>query len=130
MLIAEASNGCTDTLRRINKFIAKNYMLIFPLNFRPYPFDRGDNGFYDRAGGESSIFYPKNNGVKDYNLIIRAPNGMEIFSTDNIKQGWNGYIGGRLAPRGIYTYEVKGTYPNGQPFLQHGRFEVLMDDYY
>lgn len=129
-LIAENQMGCTDTSYVINKFIEKDYILSFPLNFRPSPFNRGDNGFYEKAGGDASIFYPKNNGVLEYSLKIIAPNGMEVFSTTNINQGWNGYIGGHIAPKGIYSYSASGIYPNGQPFAYRGRVEILVDDYY
>jgi hypothetical protein len=129
-LIVENQVGCTDTSYLINKFIEQDYTLAFPLNFRPSPFNRGDNGFYEKARSDASIYYPKNNGVLEYKLKIMAPNGMEVFSTTNIKQGWNGYIGGRIAPKGIYSYSVSGVYPNGQPFANGGRVEILVDDYY
>lgn len=129
-LIAIAQNGCSDSVTIINKFIKRNYSLSFPLNFRPHPFGNGQNGYYENAGSNASIFYPKNFGATDYKLVILAPNGIEVFSTNKIKQGWNGYIGGRLSPRGIYYYEASGIYPNGQSFLQKGKFKVLVEDYY
>jgi chitodextrinase len=129
-LIAKAHNGCTDTVELLSKFIEKNYSLMFPLNFRPKPYDRGNNGYYEKAGGETGVFYPLNNGVKEYQLHIYAPNGIEVFSTTNIKQGWNGYLKGRLAPAGMYHYEATGIYPNGEPFLISGRVRVIVEEYY
>jgi PKD repeat protein len=129
-LVAEAQNGCTDTAQLVNKFIEKDYSFSFPLNFRPNPYDRGNNGYYERAGGEAGIFYPLNNGAKEYNLSIYTPNGIKVFSTTNIKQGWNGYIKGRMAPPGIYRYEATGVYPNRQPFSIKGQVKVIVEEYY
>ena len=129
-LIAIAENGCMDTVTRINKFIENNFELYFPLSFRPNPANKAGNGYYEKAGQESSIFYPRNYGAKEYELLIYAPNGVEIFKTNNIKQGWNGYIRGMLAPGGIYTYKAHGIYPNGKPFELKGKVRVIVEDYY
>lgn len=129
-LIAIADNGCMDTITRINKFIEHNFELYFPFSFRPNPANKSGNGYYEKAGQESSIFYPRNYGAKEYELHIYAPNGVEIFKTKNIKQGWNGFIRGRLAPGGIYTYKTQGIYPNGKPFELNGKVKVIVEDYY
>jgi PKD repeat protein len=128
-LVAENKNGCTDTASLNNHFIDKNYELAFPFSFKPNTNDPGNNGFYASADAEGFVFYPKNYGTKIYELKIFAPNGMEVFNTTNIQQGWNGYIKGRLAPAGIYNYSVKGIYPNGKPFDLRGTFKVIVEDY-
>lgn len=129
-LIAIADNGCMDTITHENRFIEKNYELYFPVSFKPNPTNKGSNGFYERAGQESSVFYPSNHGAQEYELRIYAPNGIEIFKTTNIKQGWNGYIRGIIAPGGIYSYRAAGLYPNGKPFSVQGKVKVTVDDYY
>jgi len=129
-LIAKAANGCSDTASLVNKFIERNYELSFPQYFRPNPYDRSNNGYYESAGNEAFIFYPKNFGVKEYNLTIYTLNGIQVFRTDNIKQGWNGYIGGNLAPGGYYSFTAKGIYPNGKEFEIQGKVKVLIENYY
>lgn len=128
-LVAENEEGCTDTAKINNHFIDKNYELAFPFSFKPNSSDAGNNGFYGSADAEGFVFYPKNYGTKIYELKIFAPNGMEVFNTTNIQQGWNGYIKGRLAPAGIYNYSVKGIYPNGKPFDLKGTFKVIIEDF-
>ncbi|MBN1597876.1 MAG: hypothetical protein JW894_06240 [Bacteroidales bacterium] len=130
ILIAESGYGCTDTAKFTNKFIAANYELSFPLNFHPNEFGRNNNGFYEQAGSETSVFYPVNEGVIDYKLSIYASNGIEVFSTKNIKQGWNGYINARIAPAGIYSYKASGVYPNNKNFDIEGFFKVIRDTNY
>lgn len=129
-LIAKSSNGCFDTAMLVNKFIDQNYELSFPQSFKPSPFERSNNGFYENAGNEAFIFYPINMGAREYNLAIYTSNGNKIFETTNIKQGWNGYFGGSLAPGGYYTYIAKGVYPNGKRFELKGKVKVIIEDYY
>jgi len=129
-LIASSENGCYDTIELENKFLKNNYQLNFPYTFKPNTTDNGNNGFYESNGAQSAVFYPKNYGAKEYHLSIKAPNGIEVFSTDNIKQGWNGYIRGRLAPGGVYSYIAKGVYPNGKPFSINGKVKVIIEDYF
>jgi len=128
-LIAKSQNGCTDTAKLINKFIEKDFELAFPLNFRPNLANQANNGYYASNGSKGSVFYPKNNGADNYELKIFAPNGLEVFTTTDIQQGWNGYIKGRLAPPGSYTYKTKGVYPSGRPFELRGSFRVIIEDY-
>ena len=127
-LIALSDEGCADTFYIKNDFIASNYVLSFPPRFRPGPFDAQNNGYYEDAGYENLIFYPLNNGAKKYELKIFAPNGVEVFSTKDIKQGWNGFIQGRIAPPGEYSYEAKGVYPNGKKFDIKSSVELLVDE--
>jgi hypothetical protein len=127
-LIARADNGCADTALLVNKFIEKDYRLTFPVNFRPNPADR-NNGFYDQADAEGSVFYPRNYGAEKYELNLFAPNGLKVFTTTNIKQGWNGYIGGRLAPSGSYFWTARGIYPNGKAFDLKGTVKVISQEF-
>ena len=125
-LIAVNEYGCADSTLFVNAFIDKNYQLAFPFNFRPSVYDQANNGYYE-GGSRGSIFYPKNFGAKAYELSVYAPNGMKVFNTTDIKQGWNGFIGGRVAPGGYYTYVAKGIYPNSKPFEIEGRVKVMVD---
>ncbi len=129
-LIAASKDGCYDTIQLENKFLKNNYQLIFPYTFKPNTTDKGNNGFYERNGAQGSVFYPKNYGAKEYHFSIMASNGIEVFSTNNIKQGWNGYIRGRVAPGGVYSYIANGVYPNGKSFHIKGRVKVMIEDYF
>jgi PKD repeat protein len=129
-LVATAANGCKDTARLNNNFVDKDYELNFPFNFRPNTEGPGNDGYYKSAGSETYIFYPKNFGAQKYELKVYAPSGALVFSTNDISQGWNGYIKGRLVPAGVYLYESKGTYPNGKPFEIKGKVKVIIEDYF
>jgi PKD repeat protein len=127
-LVAQANNGCTDTATLVNNFLEKNYELSFPLNFKPNTAEKND-GYYEKASLMSAVFFPRNFGADVYQLNIYAPNGQKVFSSSNIKQGWNGYIGARLAPAGIYNWEAIGKYPNQKKFNLKGSVKVAIEEY-
>jgi len=129
-LIATSENGCKDTTEIKNLFLKNDYQLIFPYTFKPNTTDKGNNGYYESSGAQSAIFYPKNYGALEYHLSIKASNGIEVFTTNNIKQGWNGYVRGRVAPGGIYSYTAKGIYPNGKSFHIEGKVKIIIEDYF
>lgn len=128
-LIAISKEGCSDTVTMVNTFIEKDYSLYFPSTFRPNTSGPNNNGMYGNESNNSSVFYPENNGAKNYELNIYSSSGAKVFSTNNIAQGWNGYYRGRLAPAGIYRYETEGVYPNGKPFKINGKVKVIVDSY-
>lgn len=132
-MIAISDRGCSDTTSYFNSFVAENYSLIFPKKFKPNV-TRANNGAYDRPENAPFVFYPRNHGASEYSLTVNNPNGVEVFRTGNIKQGWNGYVNGRVASPGKYFYSASGVYPNGQPFKFNGTFSVVVDqsfnDYY
>ena len=128
-LLSISKKGCTDTLTKINKFILKDYRLVFPLQFKP-SLAGSNKGIYERPENQSFVFYPQNNGVKEYQIAISASNGTEVFSTKDIKQGWDGYIRGRVAPAGIYSYKAQGVYPNGKEFSYTGKVRLVIDKAY
>ncbi|MBN2486101.1 MAG: PKD domain-containing protein [Bacteroidales bacterium] len=128
ILIAYNNAGCSDTTIIENKFIESNYHLSFPPSFKLWPQGPQNDGYYEAAANQGFVFYPLNNGVAEYELKIFAPNNIEVFSTRNIKQGWNGYIKGKIAPSGVYSYTAKGVYPNGEGFNLKGTFSVNVED--
>lgn len=129
-LIAISENRCRDTATLTNRFIEKNFALSFPRSFRPNPSSSSHNGFYQQGGLESGIYHPEHNGVLEYRFEIYTPNGIKIFETDNIQQGWNGFVRGRMAPPGTYRFRATGVYPNNQAFRIEDTFRVVMEDYY
>ncbi len=129
-LIAMNDHGCADTAYFTNRFIEKDFELSFPSVFRPIPSGGSNRGYYQQAGMEAGIFHPDHNGAQDYHLEIFTQSGLEVFDTENILQGWNGFIRGRMAPPGMYKYRTEGTYPNGKKFLLEGTFRLVVEDYY
>lgn len=119
-LIASAANGCSDTTKVLTTFLKEQYGLSFPRSFVPNPMGQLNEGNYKKTDGPGSIFHPHYNGVKNYKLSIKSPEGNKIFNTRQVEQGWNGYINGRLAPQGKYLWRAEGNFVNGEAFSMTG----------
>lgn len=132
-MIAISEHGCRDTASYFNSFVAEDYSFVFPKKFKPN-ISGPNNGFYERPENASFVFYPQNHGAIKYTLSVKTPAGVEIFKTTDVKKGWNGYINGRIASAGKYSYTASGTYPNGKEFKYNGTFSLVVDksfqDYY
>jgi PKD repeat protein len=128
-LIATSAKGCSDTVIKTNNFIIHNYGLVFPTQFKP-GIQGPNSGIYTRQEIEPFVFYPKNYGAKEYTFRILSPNGYEVFSSNDISIGWDGYIRGRMAPAGVYSYQASGEYPNGQKFDITGEVKLVIDNSY
>lgn len=119
-LIASAANGCSDTTKVLTTFLKEQYGLSFPRNFAPNPLGPVNEGYYKKLDGPGSIFHPHYNGVMNYKLTIKSPDGNNIFDTRQVEQGWNGYVKGRLAPQGKYLWRAEGDFVNGEAFSMTG----------
>ncbi len=110
----------------------KSAVVVLPGGYLLYP-----TAFSPRAGGASggwyrpedyadySIFRPKFFGVQQYHLTVYDRLGNVLFQTDDIKQGWDGYVGGRLCQFGVYAYRAVGHYKSGVQFDVRGNFTLI-----
>jgi gliding motility-associated-like protein len=98
---ASTSNGCenTDTI-----IVAEDCYLNIP------------NAFTPNNDRENDYFMPMNlmsNGVKSYSMEIFNRWGEVVFSTNNVNsRGWDGELGNKPQPMGVYVYVIKVTYDN------------------
>ncbi len=51
--------------------------------------------------------------------------GERVFTTDNIYEGWDGKINGKLAEGGVYVYKIYTRFINGKEQEQHGNITML-----
>jgi hypothetical protein len=119
---------CSDTLVKEQAvWVSPAGNLKFPTVFKPNP-NGPTGGFYDPndPNSKNSTFFP---GVLDqvleYNLYIYNRWGEQIFHSDNVNRGWDGYINDRLAKQGVYIWKVKGKYTNGKNFVEAGDVTLL-----
>ncbi len=96
------NNGCKDTATK-DVYIYLNALVFVP------------NAFTPNEDGNNDIFIPAISGVDetDYSFMIFDRWGKEIFSTTDVKEGWNGKNKGKELALGVYTYviqykEIKG----------------------
>jgi gliding motility-associated-like protein len=99
-------------------------IMEFPNVFAPNP-DGPIGGEYDPTSVANNIFFPVHDGVIEYNLQIYSRWGELVFETDDVGEGWDGYIDGKMAPQAVFIYKVEGIYANGKTFKHLGDVTVL-----
>jgi PKD repeat protein len=125
-LIATSEHGCSDTLLVENAFSGSGYFIRFPNAFIPNQ-QGPTGGYYSSKSDEAAqVFHPVMSGVVDYQLNIYSKRGILIFESDDINIGWDGYLNGQLNEPGVYIWDVKGRYRNGEPFTMRGDVTLLM----
>jgi gliding motility-associated-like protein len=88
------------------------------------------NAFTPNQGDEiNRYFMPKNDdmaGVTSYNLVIFNRWGEPVFETSNLEsRGWDGKLGGKDQPMGVYIYRIKATFKNGVVQTYNGNVTLL-----
>jgi gliding motility-associated-like protein len=79
------------------------------------------NAFSPNGDGANDLFRVKTSDVpRSFNMIVFNRYGGKIFETADIGTGWNGAIGGNLAPAGTYVYAVVLTTSNGSMIRREG----------
>ncbi|MFT6716774.1 MAG: gliding motility-associated-like protein [Saprospiraceae bacterium] len=86
--------NCSDT-------ISHDLPLRHPLYYYlPSSFSPDEDGLND-------LFLGKSIGVTEFSMIIFDRGGVEVFSTTDVSQGWNGnFKSGNPAPVGVYVVKV------------------------
>lgn len=74
---------------------------------------------------ENNIFKPAYTKVKSYEMMIFNRNGVLLFTSKDIRIGWNGYFKGRLCDLGAYVYYIKFENMKGQSFGQRGIVNLI-----
>jgi len=65
------------------------------------------NVFTPNGDGYNDLFLPiKHQNVYNYTLVIYNRWGVDVFSTNNPDEAWNGTVNGRPAPSGTYFFTV------------------------
>ncbi|MFZ0283353.1 MAG: PKD domain-containing protein [Bacteroidales bacterium] len=124
-LIAYSEHGCVDTLTVNDVFGRLGYFIKFPDSFIPNP-GGPPGGHYSPGSDETAhIFHPVDSGISDYRLRIFNGRGTQIFESNDIYFGWDGYFNGQICEPGVYAWKVRGKYLNGEPFTKMGDVTLI-----
>lgn len=112
-LFIEDDLGCKDsTTRKLEIFPPLYYYIA--------------NAFTPNGDGLNDEFIGKGIGVGEFSLAIYDRWGIEIFSTDNYREGWDGTTKtGKKIPDGVYVYRVIIKGESGREIERIGHVTVL-----
>lgn len=113
-LIVEANQGCADTMIK--------WITIYPetLIYIPNAFTPDNNQLNDTWG-------PSIIGILEegYTLEIWDRWGKRVFVTNNTTERWNGRVGEKVAPAGVYVWALKYRDPAGKDYKMKGIVTIV-----
>ncbi len=125
VLVAISENGCTDSVSIVDAFTDSGLYLRFPNAFTPDA-NGPSGGYYSQKSDlNNQVFHPVSSGVVNYDLKIYSKQGLMVFETDDLLEGWDGYYKGRLCSPGVYIWKVRATYRNGAQIVMSGDVTLL-----
>jgi plastocyanin len=117
--------GCSDSATFYNALSGLMYFISFPNAFIPNT-QGPSGGYYSSKSDEAAlVFHPSSSGVSEYQLKIFSKLGIQIFESNDINLGWDGYNNGQLCEPGVYIWKVRGKFRNGEPILKMGDVTLL-----
>jgi len=112
-LIVEDDLGCVDTLVKQVKISPPLYFYL-PNTFTPNNDLRND------------VFLGKGIGIDKFELIIYDRWGIEVFSTKDSNDGWDGSSkSGKIAPIGVYVYKLIIAGVSGEEIEKMGKITLI-----
>ena len=95
----------------------------------PNAFTPGNNGptdgVYDPRSFDNDHFFPIYEGVEDYRLEIFNRWGELLFTTENVKVGWDGYYRGKPAKQDVYVWKAYAKFSDGRETTLKGDVTLL-----
>lgn len=123
------NNNSVDTITKTITVYNPEYVLTFPNALNASPSGSCD-GFYNYNDRNAVVFYPRGdyNKIDKYQLIVYNRKGQEIFKTNDITIGWDGYYKGEKQPKGVYVYNAVYTFINGETYSKTGNITLMYRD--
>lgn len=124
-LIAYTNFNCSDTISRDAAVIVEGEELLrFPNAFIPDKLGPS-GGRYNPVDYSNKIFHPVHKGVIEYQLLIFNRWGEQIFKSNDVWVGWDGYRNGELSTQDVYVWRAKGRFSTGKSFDKRGNVTLL-----
>ncbi|BDX36890.1 hypothetical protein CYCD_02450 [Tenuifilaceae bacterium CYCD] len=115
---------CVDSISKNPAvYVEGTGMVKFPNAFKPGRTSNG--GVYDEIDYKNEVFHPYHYGVAEYKLMIFSRWGEQIFTSDDVNIGWDGFADGKPAELGVYMWRAIGKYTNGKTFDIKGSVTLL-----
>lgn len=115
-LVAFNDADCSDTITKDVPIIIRP-LLDVPNAFTP--------GRFAGNSYNNGIIKVEGFGIGKMKWIIRNRWGQVVFSTTNVKQGWDGTFKGDVQPTDVYVYTLEVEFTDGQKLVKTGDITLL-----
>jgi gliding motility-associated-like protein len=83
-------------------------------------------GFYQLNDPKNEVFHPVITGeIMEYQLKIFNRVGYQIFESNDVNIGWDGYYQDKLSAQGVYIWKARGRFSNGKTFVRSGDVTLI-----
>jgi gliding motility-associated-like protein len=111
-LVVTTADNCHDTSLVVKPLFKPN--IFVPTLFSP----NGD--------GKNDVLKVYGNQLLAARLLIFNQWGQKVFETNNaVQTGWDGTVGGKPQPMGVYMYVLETTLSNGNKETSRGSFTLV-----
>ena len=83
------------------------------------------DAFSPNNDGKNDIFYVYGKGIKKIEFCIFDRLGEKVFSSDDIKQGWDGTYKGTKLSKAVFVYYVKVEFYSGNLIEKKGNVTLI-----
>lgn len=83
------------------------------------------NAFTPNGDGINDVFYIPNAVLNNFTFAVFDRWGNEVYRTQTSSFQWNGNMGNRQAPEGVYVYVLEGTTPDGRKVKRSGTVSIM-----
>lgn len=118
-------NQCYDSVTILNALTPTEQSIVFPNAFTPN-MDGPAGGFYQLNDPRNEVFYPVFTGeIVEYQLKVYNRAGVQVFESNDINIGWDGYYQDQLSAQGVYIWKARVRFANGKTFVQSGDVTLI-----
>ena len=83
-------------------------------------------GYYEINDISNTIFHPVVIGeLVEYQLKIFNRQGLQIFESNDVAIGWDGYYQEKLSGQDVYIWKARGKFSNGKTFVKSGDLTLV-----
>ena len=122
-----SEHDCPDTTLRMKyiKLTEGEGKIRFPNAFR-WNGSGPTGGYWAKGTIDNTVFHPVFENVMEYKLLIYSRWGEQLYDSEDLYKGWDGYIkGGKKAPQGVYVYKAWIKYYDGETEIKAGDVTFL-----
>jgi PKD repeat protein len=118
-------NRCYDSVTILNAFTPTKQEVIFPNAFTPN-MNGPVGGYYQLNDPKNEVFHPVITGdVVEYELKIFNRAGYQVFESNDVNIGWDGYYKEQLGAQGVYIWKARVRFVNGKTIVRSGDVTLI-----